>query len=138
MASHMSSLVLALLVSGGAGRQQPPAHQAAPVPVPAAPTPLGIAVSEAARISPYAPVNVTFEVVKGEPTVKWDRSKLQSVNRYRVYRKIGEQKFVRIAETVDTSFADKKAEKDATYSVTAVNVYGAESSFAKAVARKDR
>src|SRR5687767_7943109 len=122
MAGQLSSLVLAVVVTGGAAlMQRPPANQG--VPPPAAPAPRGISASEAARIPPYAPRNVTFEVVKGETTVKWDRSKLQSVERYRVYRRAGDEKFVRIAETVETTFVDKKAEVGASYWVTAVNVY---------------
>jgi hypothetical protein len=131
-ANYFSSLAF-LLAAYGAAIAQPPAQTPPP---PAVAAPRGISLSEAARIPPYAPRNVIIDVIKGETTITWDRSRLPSVLRYRVYRKSGDEKFVKIAETGDTQFVDKAARKGVSYSVTAVNAYGAESSFAAAVAPK--
>ena len=95
-----------------------------------------LTVDAAAKIPPYPPFNVTVDVAKNATTLTWDQAALESVVRYRIYRKGADAKFVRIAETDGTTFVDKSALRGSSYSVTAVNVYGAESPRAPALPPK--
>jgi hypothetical protein len=85
----------------------------------------------AASIPPFPPSDVEVKTSRRAATIVWEKSVLENVKAYRVYRTVGE-KTVLIGETSSARFVDKFFKPGHTYSVTAVNVYGAESPQATA------
>jgi hypothetical protein len=85
--------------------------------------------ADAAKIPPFPPTDLEVKTTRNAATVTWEPSALQNVVGYRVYRKSGD-KFVKIGETPKAMFVDKTFKPGTVYSVSAVNVYGAESPLA--------
>jgi hypothetical protein len=61
---------------------------------------------------------------------------LDNIVKYKVYRKVGDSKFHPVGTVKAPPFVDQKSPSgEVTYTVTAVNVYDAESSHAKPAAK---
>jgi fibronectin type 3 domain-containing protein len=96
-----------------------------------------LTAAEAAKIPPFPPTNVSVKSDPTAATVTWEPSPLENVITYRVYRKVSDSKLVKIGETSSSKYVDVSPKRGAEYSVTAVNVYGAESPFATTAAKKN-
>lgn len=84
---------------------------------------------EAARIPPFPPRDIEVTIEKRRIVVRWEPSPLQTVHLYRIYRKNLGGKFVKIGESTKPTYVDKGQHAGATYAVTTVSSYGAESPF---------
>jgi hypothetical protein len=104
-------------VSSRAQRQAAPPTQQEPELTP----------KDAARIPPFPPTNIKMMTGPKGPTITWDKSPLENVVTYRIYRRVHGSRWQRIGETPMTTFTDTAAQGESLYSVAAVNVYGAES-----------
>jgi hypothetical protein len=96
-----------------------------------------ISVREASKIPPFPPRQVfVTESPKGN-VVTWEPLNLDNVVKYRVYRKTGPgADFKAVGTVMGPPFVDQKSPSgDVTYTVTAVNVYNAESARAKPAAK---
>lgn len=85
----------------------------------------------AAKIPPFPPTKVTVKSEGSRSTVTWLPSPVDTVVKYRIYRKMpGQEKLVKVGETDTARFVDPKTTLGAQYAVTSVNVYGAETPLA--------
>lgn len=131
----LAAVVVTLCLSASCGAAEPvssPAAGGAPQQQPA-PRPEQqpeLTPGEAAKIPPFPPRNVAVTPGQKAATVTWEPSALENVVAYRIYRKVGKSKFSKVGETAASRFVDKSPKPGAVYSVTAVNVYGAESPLA--------
>jgi len=89
-------------------------------------------VSEARKIPPFPPKDVSVERKDKQVIVNWKPIPLDNIVAYKIYRKTRDSKFEYIGTAKHPPFVDHEAPSaNVTYTVTAVNTYQAESSFAK-------
>jgi hypothetical protein len=92
----------------------------------------------AAKIPPFPPTKVVVKSEGSRSTVTWQLSPVDTVVKYRIYRKMpGQQKLTKIGETDTARFVDLAAVRGAQYAVTAVNSYGAETPLASTPLSRD-
>jgi hypothetical protein len=90
-----------------------------------------LSVSDARKIPPIPPKGVSIKLKGKCAVVTWDRIPLDNIVAYKVYRRVGDSPYALVGTVARPPFVDKKAPSGAaSYSVTAVNTYDAESAFA--------
>jgi hypothetical protein len=90
-----------------------------------------LSVSDARKIPPFPPKGVTVKKERKRILVTWDLVPLENITGYKVYRKVGDSEFEYVGTVERPPFIDKHPPSGASlYTVTAVNTYQAESSFA--------
>jgi hypothetical protein len=92
----------------------------------------------AAKIPPFPPTKVAVKSEGRRSTVTWQASPVDTVVKYRIYRKMpGEKRLIKIGETDTSRFVDPATTRGAEYAVTAVNVYGAETPLSSTPLNRD-
>jgi hypothetical protein len=89
-----------------------------------------LSVSDARKIPPLPPQKVSIKVKRKQTIVTWDLVPLDNIVAYKVYRKLGDSPYTQVATIERPPFVDKNpASGSASYAVTAVNTYQAESAL---------
>jgi hypothetical protein len=93
-------------------------------------------VTEARKYPPFPPKGVSVKSAGKRTVVTWDPIPLDNVVGYRVYRKVGDEPFTRIGTAEHPPFVDEHTPHgQVSYTITAINSYQAESSFATSAKR---
>lgn len=89
-------------------------------------------VSEARKIPPFPPKGVSVKTEGKSAVVTWDPIPLDNIVGYKVYRKVGDSQFAYVGTVKRPPFVDERPPSgSASYTVTALNTYQAESTLAK-------
>ena len=133
---YSPSSLLVMMICIGCGAPDDVGQRIEPQ-VASAPPPQELTPAEAARIPPPPPFSVMLRQVGTATTITWQPSPLENVVAYRVYRKDPSAKRIKIGETSEARFVDRMGKPGTTYTVTAVNSYGAESPHITAKVKRD-